>query len=87
MPFIKDFTKIIILWICIFCIEVTITAGDNGKRLKINWIILLRYKREMYLLLTIMKNSYLNLAYVFGSVAVDDLRSFCVYRYYNVVPL
>ena len=26
----------------------------------------------MYLLLTIMKNSYLNLAFVFGSVAVDD---------------
>jgi hypothetical protein len=40
----------------------------------------------MYLLLTIMKNSYLNLAYVFGSVAVDDLRRFCVQQYYNVVP-
>ena len=26
----------------------------------------------MYLLLMIMKNSYLNLAFVFGSVAVDN---------------
>jgi hypothetical protein len=78
MPFIKDFTKIIILWICIFCIEVAITIGDNGKKFKINWIILLRYKTGNVFFLTIMKNSYLNLAYVFGSVAVDDLRSFCV---------
>ena len=26
----------------------------------------------MYLLLTVMKDSYLNLAFVFGSAAVDD---------------
>jgi hypothetical protein len=72
MPFIKDFTKIIILWICIFCIEVAIITVDTVKRLKINWINLCVIKGEMHLLLTIMKNSYLNLAFVFGSVAMDD---------------
>ena len=34
----------------------------------------------MYLLLTIMNNSYLNLAFVFGSVAVDDDMNFKIVK-------
>ena len=34
----------------------------------------------MYLRLTIMKNSYLNLAFIFGSVAVDDDMHFKIVK-------
>jgi hypothetical protein len=34
----------------------------------------------MYLLLAIMKNSYLNLAFVFGSVEVDDDMHFKIIK-------
>jgi hypothetical protein len=37
-------------------------------------------KGEMYLLLTIMKNSDLNLAVVFGSVALDDDMHFKIVK-------
>jgi hypothetical protein len=49
----------------------------------------------MYLLLTIMKNSYLNLAFVIGSVAVDDDMHFKTVKLegppivtkYNLIPV
>jgi hypothetical protein len=53
-----------------------ITTVDTVKRLKINCVI----KGEMYLLLMIMKNSYLNLAFVFGSVAVDGDMHFKIVK-------
>jgi len=34
----------------------------------------------MYLLLTIMKSSYLNSAFIFGSVAVDDDMHFKIVK-------
>jgi hypothetical protein len=53
---------------------------DTVKRLKINGINFLRYQRRNVFTLTIMKNSYLNLAFVFGSVAVDDDRDFKIFK-------
>jgi hypothetical protein len=54
---------------------VAITIVDTVKILKICVI-----KGEMYSLLTIMKNSYLNLVFIFGSVAVDDDRHFKIVK-------
>jgi hypothetical protein len=37
-------------------------------------------KGEMYLLLTIIRNAYLNLAFIFSSVVVDDDMHFKIVK-------